>query len=542
MSTIARQQLEDLLRLQLLRKRAGRIADPMVAYYHRPSDFARECIHWPPGRSLAPYQADTMDLLAEHHRMSLRSLRGAGKSTTAALIVLWFAITRDAAGDDWKIITTAGSWGQLINYLWPEIKKWASKLKWDVIRGGRPFTPAELLNLNLKLQHGAASAAASSNPGRFEGAHADQLLYVFDEAKVIPAAIFDSAEGALTGAGAYAVMMSTPGEPSGRFYEVQARKPGYEDWAVRVVQLAEVYEAGQVTPEWVEQRRKQWGEKSSVFQNHVLGNFFAADEDAVIPLAWVEAAIERWKLWNAGDADAGIPPRKPPRGRRIVGVDVARYGTDKTVIVRREGDVVYELEPHTHDDTMTTTANVLPHLASPHATAVVDAVGVGAGVVDRLRELGHSTLGFNGAGKSITKDRTGTFRFLNLRAEAWWRLREALDPSTDPVLCLPPDDQLIGDLTAPRWKINTAGGGKIQVESKDEIRERLGRSPDHGDAVVLAHWRTGSVGGGIEVFGWSPAHDGPHVGAGRRDPVDDATTADDDPVYGWEHGGDPHWD
>ena len=209
MTTIERDQLRQLVTLQLLRRRAARIADPVVAYYDRPADFARECIKWPEGRVLAPYQADTMDMLAEHHRMSLRSLRGAGKSTTAALIVLWFAVTRDANGDDWKIITTAGSWGQLINFLWPEIKKWASKLKWDIIRKGRPFGPNELLNLNLRLQHGAASAAASSNPGRFEGAHADQLLYVFDEAKVIPASIFDSAEGALTGHGAYAVMIQT---------------------------------------------------------------------------------------------------------------------------------------------------------------------------------------------------------------------------------------------------------------------------------------------------------------------------------------------
>lgn len=537
MATIIRSQLEDIIRLQLLRRRAARIADPVVAYYDRPSAFARECINWPEGRVLAPYQADTMDLLAERHRMSLRSLRGAGKSTTAALIVLWFALTRDANGDDWKIITTAGSWGQLINFLWPEIRKWSSKLKWDVIRKGRPFGPNELLNLNLRLQHGAASAAASSNPGRFEGAHADQLLYVFDEAKIIPASIFDSAEGALTGHGAYAVMMSTPGEPNGRFWEVQTRRPGYEDWAVRVVQLEEVYEAGQVTPEWVEQRRLQWGENSSVFQNHVLGNFFAADEDSVIPLAWVEAAVERWKLWHLGDAENGVPPEAEPVGRRIVGVDVARYGVDKTVIAKRQGNVIYPLEVHTGADTMTTTGRVVPHLRHPKATAVVDAVGVGGGVVDRLREQGFAVIGFAGSGASTSMERSGTFGFKNLRAESWWKLREALDPSNDATLCIPDDDVLIGDLTAPRWKIDS--GGRIQVEDKDAIRERLGRSPDHGDAVVLAHWQSGTVGGGAQVLGWSQVNDGPH-----GDPIarerERGTTADDG-VPGWGVPDDPHW-
>lgn len=534
MSTIARSQLQDLVRLQLLRRRAARIADPVAAYYDRPADFARECINWPEGRVLAPYQADTMDMLAEHHRMSLRSLRGAGKSTTAALIVLWFAVTRDAAGADWKIITTAGSWGQLINFLWPEIRKWASKLKWDMIRKGRPFGPNELLNLNLRLQHGAASAAASSNPGRFEGAHADELLYVFDEAKVIPAAIFDSAEGALTGTGAYAVMMSTPGEPAGRFWEVQARRPGYEDWATRVVRLEEVYEAGQVTPEWVEQRRKQWGEDSSVFRNHVLGEFYAADEDAVVPLAWVEAAQERWKLWNLGDAEAGVPPRAAPEGRRVVGVDVARYGTDKTVIATRTGHVIDTLEVHTKADTMATTGHVVGHLRSPHAIAVVDAVGVGGGVVDRLREQEHSVLGFNASGKSTSRERSGTFGFKNLRAESWWKLREALDPSTDPTLCLPPDDTLTGDLTSPRWWIDS--GGRIQVEAKDDIRERLGRSPDHADAVVLGNWQSGTLGGGSALFGWSEVHDGPH-----SDPTRDDPGIAESGVVGWSDSDDLHW-
>lgn len=534
MSTIARAELEQLIRLQLFRRRTARIADPVVAYYHRPADFARECINWPSERELAPYQADTMDLLAEHHRMSLRSLRGAGKSTTAALIVLWFALTRDANGDDWKIITTAGSWGQLINFLWPEIKKWASKMKWDIIRSGRPFSPNELLNLNLKLTHGAASAAASSNPGKFEGAHADQLLYVFDEAKVIPASIFDSAEGALTGSGAYAVMMSTPGEPAGRFYEVQSQKPGYEDWATRVVRLEEVYAAGQVTPEWVEQRKRQWGENSSVFQNHVLGNFFAADEDSVIPLQWAEQAVERWKLWNLGDAESGTPARVEPYGRRVVGVDVARYGTDKTIIARRQGEVFYELQELTQADTLTTTGNVVPHLNVPHATAVVDAVGVGAGVVDQLRGQGRSVLGFSGSGASEGYDKNGIFRFLNLRAESWWRLREALDPANCPTLCLPEDDQLLGDLTSPRWTINS--GGKIQVESKDDIRQRLGRSPDRADAVVLGHWRS-SVGLGSDVVGWSAVNDGP---ISERDALAvEHTAPDDGDVVGWEDAGHP---
>jgi hypothetical protein len=121
-----------------------------------------------------------------------------------------------------------------------------------------------------------------------------------------------------------------------------------------------------------------------------------------------------------------------------------------------------------------------------HLYAVVDVIGIGAGVVDRLRETTRSArvIGFNASEKSRKKDLTGELGFLNKRAEAWWHLRELLDPDSGCAVALPPDDELIGDLTSPTWKVSS--GGKIQIESKDDIRKRIGRSTDAGDAVVMA--------------------------------------------------------
>jgi hypothetical protein len=463
-------------------------------YYDDPLGFAADCIDWRDGRGLAAYQQEIIGDLPARKRISVRSPHGTGKSTLAAVTILWFALTRDAAGVDWKVATTAGSWHQLSKFLWPEIHKWVQRVRWDKVREGpgltaheelnlrlrgHPFSPSQLMNLNLRLNHGAAFASASANSALIEGAHADSLLFVFDEAKAIPARTFDACEGALNGTGeAFAMALSTPGAPNGRFYDIQSRKAGYEDWRAVHVTLEQAIAAGQISAEWAEQRRRQWGENSAIYQNRVRGEFFASDEDSVIPLAWAEAAVARWYEWEAaGKPDTGRP--------RTVGVDVARFGTDKTVLAIRNGPVVTELREYTREDTMATTGRVKGILdADDSRTAVVDVIGIGAGVVDRLREQHALVVAFNASRGSKKKDHTRELGFFNRRSEAYWTLREMLDPSASPDICLPDNEMLLGDLSTPKWEVRS--GGKILVESTDDIRERTGRSPDHGTAVVQA--------------------------------------------------------
>ena len=483
-------------------------------YYNDPAAFAAECIDWR-NDGLTEYQQEIIGNVPVRKRVCVRGPHGLGKSALSAVTILWFALTRDAAGIDWKVATTAGSWHQLSQYLWPEIHKWAARVRWDKVRGndsltpqeelnlrlrGHPFSPSQLMNLNLRLNHGAAFAGASANSALIEGAHADSLLFVFDEAKSIPAATFDACEGALNGTGeAFALALSTPGPPQGRFYDIQSRRPGYEDWHAVHVTVDRAIAAGRINEEWMEQRRRQWGENSAIFQNRVLGEFHAGDEDSVIPLSWAEAAVERWHEWEAaGKPDGGRP--------RTVGVDVARSGTDRTVLAVRDGPVITELRRFTREDTMQTTGRVKAILdADTSRTAVVDVIGIGAGVLDRLREQHALAVGFNASRGSKAKDKTREFGYLNRRSEAWWSMREALDPSANPDVCLPDDEMLLGDLSAPQWKVTS--NGRIQVEDKEEIRKRLGRSTDDGDAVVQAfhpHLGDGSPG---TVRKWAGAAD-----------------------------------
>ena len=415
----------------------------------------------------------------------MRSPHGVGKTALAAQTVLWFALTRDE--EDWKIPTTASAWRQLSKFLWPEIHKWARKLIWSKIGRSSFSSITELLTLNLRLQTGESFAVASDVPELIEGAHADKLLYVFDEAKVIPEKTWDAAEGAFSGAGketkveAFALAISTPGEPLGRFYDIQTRKPGYEDWWVRHVRKEEAIQQKRISQEWVEQRKLQWGEKSSIYINRVEGEFASADEDGVIPLAWVEKAVFRYQELLDSNQFVNIKYDN-------IGVDVARMGADKTVMALKiKGKFwIHELRKTVKEDTMQTTGRVSALLRKHKCQANIDVIGIGAGVYDRLKELKFKVFAFNAAEKSRAKDQSKEFEFVNKRAEGWWKLRELLDPSNNNDVALPDDDKLIGDLVSPKWTVQS--GGKIKIESKDDIKKRIERSTDDGDAVVMAFY------------------------------------------------------
>lgn len=464
--------------LGLVKKDASAYSTFKTKYYNDPAGFVQDCIEWRHGQGPTSYQNEILSAVPVHKRVAVRGPHGLGKTADAAWLVLWFALTRD--GEDWKVITTASAWRQLTKFLWPEIHKWSRKLRWDVI-GREPFIPRyEMLHLSLKLETGEAFAVASDTPELIEGAHADRLLYIFDESKVIKPETFDAAEGAFSGAGddtgaeAYAVAISTPGEPNGRFYDIHARKPGFEDWWTRHVTLFETIRAKRVSVTWARQRKRQWGAQTAVYQNRVEGQFASSDEDGLIPLSWVEAANERWHTW----VEEGRP------GEFMgVGVDVAWTGEDKTVLAPRFGDAIDTLRYFTKEDPMATAGHAKGILDKHGGYAVVDVIGMGAGVLARLLEQKCDARAFNSSEHSDRKDRTGELGFTNRRSAAAWNLREMLDPSYNPTLALPPDDLLTGDLTAPHWRVMS--GAKIQVEGKPEIKARIGHSTDAGDGVMM---------------------------------------------------------
>jgi hypothetical protein len=426
--------------------------------------------------NIKPYQVRILRALIKHKRVAVRGPHGLGKTAVAAWFVLWLITCHD---NDVKVVTTASKWKQLKEYLWPEVRKWARTANWDKL-GVTLRRNKELLDMEIKLQGKRAFATASNDHEAIEGAHAHTLGYVFDEAKAIPNNVFDAAEGAFSTAGedtddtAYALMISTPGFAAGRFYEVHKRKPGYEDWHVIHVTLEEVIAAGSMSQEWADKRKRQWGENSGIYKMRVLGEFDTTGENTLIALDWIEAANDRWHACG-GKGD----------GARSLGVDPARFGQDKTGIADKVGNVIESVEYHTKEDTMQTTGRTIHKSGNDKNLKIgVDVDGVGGGVVDRLNELGYNVIGINAGSKSIAVDVSGEIGFRNKRSEMWWMMRELLDPANEHDIALPPDDLLTGDLTAPTYKYTSTG--QIQVESKDEIRARIGRSTDGADCVMIA--------------------------------------------------------
>lgn len=213
----------------------------------------------------------------------------------------------------------------------------------------------------------------------------------------------------------------------------------------------------------------------------LYGDFQAGMEDdpwQVIPTAWIEAAQARWT------------DRSPKGEMMSMGVDVARGGRDQSVIAKRFAgnwyDRLIKLPGTATPDGQTLAAQIIAHRRDS-APIHLDVIGVGASPYDLLRVARQQVLGINVAEASNNTDRSGRLRFANLRSELWWRLREQLDPVTDTGIALPPDPELLADLAAPRWSMQ---GLRVKVESREDIVDRIGRSPDCASAVILAQLDT----------------------------------------------------
>lgn len=212
----------------------------------------------------------------------------------------------------------------------------------------------------------------------------------------------------------------------------------------------------------------------------LFGDFNAGMEDSiwqVIPTSWVEAAMLRWT------------DKKPKGEMHSMGVDVARGGRDSTVLAPRHGNWYDQLIKRPGKDTPTgrhVVGLVVAHLADD-APVHVDVIGVGSSPYDLLREGHYQTVGVNVGEKSHWHGKSGKLQFKNLRSELWWRMREQLDPDNNTGIALPPDPELLADLCAPEWCMD---GKTIKVESREEIIDRIGRSPDAATAVILAQLDT----------------------------------------------------
>jgi len=413
---------------------------------------------------------EILDEFARSQRIVIPAGHGVGKTWLLARLILAFLYSYYPA----KVITTAPTWNQVESVLWSEIKIAYSTAKYPL--GGR------LLNTELKndpdwfamgfstkgnasdRQYGAAS---------FQGFHSPNLLLIFDEAPGIEHAIWVSAASLLTGVNNKWLAFGNPTSPSGDFYEA-CKSPIWKKINISCfdhpnVKQGKVIIPGAVTKEWVDERRIEWGEDSPLWQAKVLGQFPTEGDDTLIPLAWAEACVGLDLVEKDNDGKV--------IGMKKLGVDVARFGTDRTVLAEMHGKMLLPLECVNKKDTNWTIGRIITKSKQGVEEIGVDDTGVGGGVTDGASAEGVDVEPFNFGSSAIESD-----KFENLRAEIYWNLREDIKNQQ---ISLPDDKELVNELCSVKFSYTRKG--RIKIESKDEIKKRLGKSPDKADAVAIVN-------------------------------------------------------
>jgi len=428
------------------------LSELILTYERHPDLFVEDLL----GVTPQDWQREVMSAVAEgQRRCSIRSGHGVGKSSCASWLMIWFLLTRYPV----KIVVTAPTASQLFDALFAECKRWIKELptpiksllemKSDRIELGSSPTEAFI----------SARTSRSESPESLAGVHADHVLLVVDEASGVPESVFEAAYGSMSGKDATTILLGNPTRSSGYFYETHTRLR--DSWWTKQVSCLD---SPLVSPDFIAEMELKYGADSNAMRVRVLGEFPLAEDDTLISLHSVEQASKR-KV-------------EQPEGTPVVwGLDVARYGDDASVLCIRQGRHLIELHSWKKLSLMELAGRVLDLLHSsdePPEEILVDSIGLGAGVLDRLRELDISARGVNVSESPAMAD-----RYANLRAELWDLTKQWFNEEVQ----IPNDDSLIADLTAPRYSFNSSG--KMLVESKAETKKRLGRSTDFADSLVL---------------------------------------------------------
>lgn len=412
-------------------------------------------------------QRQIFEAVRDHNFVSVASSNAAGKSFLASCLVPWFLQTRPLG----YVVTTAATWKGLEKILWPEIHRRVNGAR---DKGLRRLGHLLKTEWNIAPQYGAFSLSPREPEG-FGGFRTSYgVMVIVDEASNLPEDKHDAIMGLCSMSLVKVFYIGNPLRPSGPFYET-FKSPSWKTFHISAFDVPNVIHGrdiipGLATQQWVETRRNEWGENSPAFKARVMGEFPDGGEDALIPLYLVENAIQRGGDYEEDGANSDAPI--------TLGVDVARFGDDATVIQAVQGKVAFEPQKYYKQNTMATVGHVVRAIKELNPSRVnVDDIGVGGGVTDRLVELGYGSIVH---GINVADAPNDAERFLNRRAEAWWQVKEWLESGG----MLPDDRGILGALTAPKYKF--ASNGTIRLEPKDETKKRLGRSPDEGDALMLA--------------------------------------------------------
>tara|TARA_R100000084_G_scaffold108702_1_gene72054 strand:- start:985 stop:2424 length:1440 start_codon:yes stop_codon:yes gene_type:complete len=428
-------------------------AKTLLALRDDPVLFVRTCLQAEPQK----WQREALQNIAKNNRLSVRSGHAVGKTTFLSWTILWWLTTHYPC----KIAATANSASQLEQILWSEIQKW-HKMMPVGFQEELEFRSDKITLKNAPDSFCVSRTSRRENPEALQGFHSPNMLFIIDEASGVPDIIFEVAQGAMSTPGAKTIMVGNPNRSTGYFYD--SFNKNLQSWETMTVSCLD---ADTVDPQYVEDMKRQYGEDSNVYRVRVLGLPPETDDNAIMGRVLVESAIDR-------EVD-------PIEVFPVWGIDVARHGSDRCALCKRKGNVITEPIKHWGGKDLMETVGIImaeyestPFRERP-SEVLVDSIGLGAGVVDRLVELNIPARGINVAESSSLSN-----RYMRLRDELWFKCREWLEHKD----CQIPDqDELITELTAVQYSIMS--NGKFKVESKDEMKKRGMRSPDIADSLML---------------------------------------------------------
>lgn len=470
----------------------AKLDDAILYYAQEPIDFVEDVIRVNPDER----QREILRSIRDYPMTSVRSGHGIGKSAVEAWVVIWYLCTRPFP----KIPCTAPTQHQLFDILWAEISKWLRNnpaLKNDLV------WTREKVYMKGYPEEWFAVARTATNPEALQGFHADHVLYIIDEASGVSDKVFEPVLGAMTGPDAKLLMMGNPTRLTGFFYDSH-HKARSEYRAMHV----DGRDSSHVSKAFVDKIVKMFGEDSDVFRVRVAGEFPKSTPDSLIAMEWCEKA-------------SGLSIAYA--GQRIdIGIDVARYGDDSSVLyplADKSVSMGYEIYHHNRTTEISGYAVMMVkrYAIEEQVNMIrvkVDCDGLGVGVYDNLTDLKNQILNevyeercrraerdpeyasrwggqvppldleiqechFGGAGGRV--DEEDPVEYSNSTGLMWGKVRNYLQ---DGRLKIPDDDTLFAQLSNRKYRVNK--DGKLELERKEEMKKRGLRSPDIADALAMA--------------------------------------------------------
>ena len=459
----------------------------LAQLYPEPDPYIGDPVGWVQG-ILGGYlwskQVEIMEAVRDYRYVAVQSCHGPGKSFTASAVVAWW-LACHKLGEAFAV-TTAPSWPQVEAILWREIRRRYREGRllgritqdciWKMNESGKQRDgDEEIIAMGRK--------PADYDETTFQGIHARYFLAVLDEAGGIPEKLWNSVLSLATNENSRILAIGNPDDPNSHFAQI------CKQWALtenaKVIKISafdtpnftgeevpEEMKQDLVSPLWVNDRRLDWGEGSPIWISKVEGEFPDISDDYLFPPSLI-AKCHATEL-------AGLE-----RGR--YGLDVARYGTDKTVLYRNRGGHIRLIAEWVKQDTEETAdkagAVLARHGARP-VPCMVDVIGVGAGVFDKLRRRKMEVAAYQGSERALNFK-----KFKNRRSESWWTFRELAENGA---IDLDPNDTvLVAQLGSVKWGVDSAG--RIYIETKEDLKERGLPSPDRADAAIMSTVVRGSV-------------------------------------------------